>query len=133
MSLEPAWFSTIYGMMFMVAQALSAMAFVIIVLMLLADQKPISDVVSPLPLPRSRHSALAFVMLWGYLLLSQYLIIWSGNLQEEITWYMSRGNGGWAVIAAFLVVFHFFIPFFLLLSRDVKRRMQRSGRRWPQD
>jgi hypothetical protein len=124
MSLESAWFSTIYGMMFMVAQALSAMAFVIIVLMLLSRQKPLSDVVSASHFHDLGTLLLAFVMLWGYLLLSQYLIIWSGNLQEEITWYMSRGNGGWATIALFLVIFHFFVPFFLLLSRDVKRRMR---------
>jgi len=124
MSLEPGWFSTIYGMMFMIAQALTAMAFVIIVLMLLSDQKPISDVVTSSHFHDLGTLLLAFVMLWGYLLLAQYLIIWSGNLQDEITWYMSRGNGGWAVIASFLVIFHFFVPFFLLLSRDVKRRMK---------
>lgn len=124
MSLESAWFSTIYGMMFMVAQALTAMAFVIIVLMLLSREKPLSDVVSASHFHDLGTLLLAFVMLWGYVLLSQYLIIWSGNLQEEITWYMSRGNGGWATIALFLVIFHFFVPFFLLLSRDVKRRMR---------
>jgi len=124
MSLEPTWFSTIYGMMFMVAHVLSAMAFVIIVLMLLSHQKPLSDVVSSSHFHDLGTLLLAFVMLWGYLLLSQYLIIWSGNLQDEITWYMSRGNGGWASIALFLVIFHFFVPFFLLLSRDVKRRMR---------
>jgi len=124
MSLEPTWFSTIYGMMFMVAHVLSAMAFVIIVLMLLSGQKPLSEVVSSSHFHDLGTLLLAFVMLWGYLLLSQYLIIWSGNLQEEITWYMSRGNGGWASIALLLVIFHFFVPFFLLLSRDVKRRMR---------
>ncbi len=122
MSLEPGWSSTIFGMMFMVAHALSAMAFVIIVLMLLADRKPLSDVVSPSHFHDLGTLLFAFVMLWAYLSFSQYLIIWSGNLQDEISWYLSRSRGEWAWLALFLIVFHFAIPFALLLSRDIKRR-----------
>jgi len=65
---------------------------------------------------------LAFVMLWAYFSFSQLLIIWSGNLPREITFYLPRLNGGWGVIAVILLVFHFFVPFFLLLSRDLKRQ-----------
>ncbi len=123
MSLEPHWFSTIYGMMFMVAQALAALAFVIVVAMLLSDHKPLSDVISASHFHDLGNLLLAFVMLWAYLSFSQYLIIWSGNLQDEVPWYVSRSTGGWAWLAVFLIVFHFAVPFLLLLSRDIKRRM----------
>ncbi len=124
MSLEPGWSSTIFGMMFMVAEALSAMAFVIVVLMLLTDRKPLSDVVAPHHFHDLGTLLFAFVMLWAYLSFSQFLIIWYGNLREEIPWYLSRSRGGWASLAVVLIVFHFVIPFFLLLSRDVKRKRQ---------
>ena len=64
---------------------------------------------------------LAFVMLWAYFDFSQLLIIWSGNQPEEITFYRTRLYGGWGVVAVIVLVFHFFVPFFLLLSQDVKR------------
>lgn len=124
MSLEPGWSSTIFGMMFMVAQALSAMAFVIIVLMRLTDHKPLSEVVLPSHFHDLGTLLFAFVMLWAYLSFSQFLIIWSGNLREEIPWYLSRSRGEWAWLAVFMIVFHFAIPFFLLLSRNLKRKKQ---------
>jgi hypothetical protein len=124
MSLEPKWFSTIYGMIFMVVQALAAMAFVIVVARLLADREPLSRVVSPSQFNDLGNLLLAFVMLWAYLSFSQLLIIWSGNVKDEITWYLSRASGGWAWLAVALIVFHFFVPFLLLLSRDVKQRVK---------
>jgi hypothetical protein len=124
MSLEPRWTSTIYGMMFMVAEGLGALAFVILVARLLARRKPLADVIAPSHFHDLGNLLLAFVMLWAYLAFSQFLIIWSGNLQDEISWYLSRASGGWAALALFLAVFHFAVPFLLLLSRDVKRRMQ---------
>jgi hypothetical protein len=124
MSLEPGWSSTIFGMMFMVAQALSAMAFVIIVLMRLTDRKPLSEVVQPSHFHDLGTLLFAFVMLWAYLSFSQFLIIWSGNLRDEIPWYLSRARGEWAWMALFLIVFHFVVPFALLLSRSLKRKKQ---------
>jgi hypothetical protein len=122
MSLEPKWFSTIYGMIFMVTQALSATALVTIMVALLSDRKPLSDVVTPLLFNDFGNLLLTFTMLWAYLSFSQYLIIWAGNLQDEIPWYLVRASGGWAWIALALIVFHFAIPFVLLLTRFVKRR-----------
>lgn len=124
MSLEPHWFSAIYGMLFIVAQALAAMAFVIVVVMLLADTQPLSRVISPAQFNDLGNLLLAFVMLWAYLAFSQYLIIWSGNLQEEVPWYTARSTGRWAWLAVFLMIFHFGVPFLLLLSRAVKRRVK---------
>jgi hypothetical protein len=122
MSLEPRWFSTIYGMIFMVTQALAAMSIVTIAVILLSTQKPLSGLVSRRVLNDYGNLLLTFTMLWAYLSFSQYLIIWSGNLQEEIPWYVSRASGGWAWVAIALIVFHFAVPFLLLLSRFVTRR-----------
>jgi hypothetical protein len=127
MSLEPRWFSTIYGMIFMVTQALAAMSIVTIAVILLSTQKPFSDLVTKRVLNDYGNLLLTFTMLWAYLSFSQYLIIWSGNLQEEIPWYVSRASGGWAWVAMALIVFHFAVPFLLLLSRFVKRRTRWLG------
>ena len=124
LSLEPHWFSTIYGMLFMVVEVLSAMAFVIVACMLLANYEPLSAEISPGTLNDLGNMLLTFVMFWAYLSFSQYLIVWSGNLREEIPWYTARTRGGWAWIAVFLMAIHFGIPFLLLLLRAVKRRIQ---------
>jgi len=124
MSLEPIWFSTIYGMLFMVISALAAMAFVIFVLRLLSNNDPIKDVVTHSQFNDLGNLMLAFVMLWAYLSFSQFLIIWAGNLKDEIPWYMARAFGGWGALAVFLMVMHFAIPFLLLLQRGVKRRLR---------
>jgi hypothetical protein len=127
MSLEPRWFSTIYGMIFMVTQALAAMSLMIIAVILLSTQKPFSDLVTKRVLNDYGNLLLTFTMLWAYLSFSQYVIIWSGNLQEEIPWYVTRASGGWAWVAIALIVFHFAVPFLLLLSRYVTRRTRWLG------
>ena len=124
MSLEKGFFSTIYGMIFMVIPALTALAFVIVVAMLLAGTKPLSDVIAESHFQDLGNILLTFVMLWAYLSFSQFLIVWSGNLQSEVPWYISRAKGGWAGVALFLILFHFATPFVLLLNRPVKRRMR---------
>lgn len=125
MSLEPQWFSSVFGVIFIFGQALTAMAFVIAVLFLLSKSRPMSDVLEPQHFHDLGNLLLAFVMLWAYVSFSQFLIIWSGNLPEEIPWYIARMNGGWGWLASFLIVFHFMVPFLVLLSRDNKRRLQR--------
>ena len=122
MSLEPHWFSTVYGLMFMIAQMLTALAFAIAVLRAIADKPPITEHLRPETLHDLGNLLFAFLMVWAYLSFSQYLIIWSGNLPEEIPWYVRRSSGGWQWMAAFLAVFHFAIPFVLLLARRNKRR-----------
>ncbi|HXZ14165.1 MAG TPA: hypothetical protein VEG64_17395 [Candidatus Sulfotelmatobacter sp.] len=124
MSLEPLWFSTIYGMIFMVVEALIAMAFVIFVLRQLSDHEPISKIVTPSQFNDLGNLMLAFVMLWAYLGFSQFLIIWAGNIKDEIPWYLARAFGGWGAVAAVLIALHFAVPFLLLLQRGVKRRLQ---------
>jgi hypothetical protein len=124
MSLEPHWFSTIYGILFMTGEALATLAFVILALLVLVRRKPMADVLRPTHFHDLGNLMLAFVMLWAYVCFSQFLIIWSGNLPEEIPWYLRRLNGGWAWVAVVLVVFHFALPFVLLLSRQNKQRLQ---------
>jgi hypothetical protein len=121
MSLEPHWFSTIYGVLIIGGQGLSAIAFLIVVLVWLSRRPPLQAIVVPAHFNDLGNLMLAFVMLWAYFSFSQYLIIWSGNLPEEIAWYVHRLQTGWREIGVALVVFHFAVPFVLLLSRFVKR------------
>ncbi|HWO42748.1 MAG TPA: hypothetical protein VNO43_13190, partial [Candidatus Eisenbacteria bacterium] len=122
MSLEPRWYSTIYGVHFLGGHALSAFAFAILFAGILARREPLSGVVTTARLFDLGNLLLAFVMLWAYFSFSQWLIIWSGNLPEEILWYTRRNSGGWEWVARALIVFNFFLPFLLLLSRATKRR-----------
>ena len=124
MSLEPHWYSTVYGLLFVVISALAAFSFTLFVLRMLSDYPPVKDSVLPTHYNDLGNILLAFLMLWAYLSFSQLLIIWAGNLKEEIPWYMQRAFGGWAPIGVALVVFHFFVPFLLLLQRGVKRQLR---------
>jgi hypothetical protein len=121
MSLEPHWYSTMYGVLLMAGQALSALAFAVAVMILLARYKPLSEVVSPEHLHDLGKLLLAFVMFWAYVAFSQYLIIWSGNLPEEIPWYLRRLQGGWGWFGLAMIVLHFSLPFLLLLSSEANR------------
>jgi hypothetical protein len=122
MSLEPEWFSTIYGLLIMVGWGLTSLAFAIVTTVILSRDEVLARVYQPRHFHDHGKLMLAFVMLWAYFSFSQFLIIWSGNLPEEIPWYMRRLFGGWGYVAVALVVFHFALPFILLLSRERKRR-----------
>jgi hypothetical protein len=122
MSLEPHWFSTIYGVLIIGGQGLSALAFLIVVLTWLSRRPPLDRIVGPGHFHDLGNLMLAFVMLWAYFSFSQYLIIWSGNLPAEIAWYLHRQETGWRPVAVLLIVFHFAVPFVVLLSRAVKRQ-----------
>ncbi len=121
MSLEPHWYSTIYGILIMGGQVLSAMAFVIPVAAVLARRGPLSGVIAVEQFHDLGKLLLAFVMLWAYFSFSQFLIIWSANLPEEIPWYLHRARGGWQIVGIGIILFHFVLPFVILLSRDVKQ------------
>jgi hypothetical protein len=121
MSLDVHWFSTIFGLLFVAAWGVSCFSFVIAVLALLANRKPMADVVGPPHFHDLGKLLLALVMLWAYFDFSQYLIIWSGNIPEETRWFLYRTTGGWGVVAILVIIFHFGLPFLLLLSRDLKR------------
>lgn len=120
MSLEPEWFSSIYGLLFIAGQALAALSLSIISLRLIAQQqgttqqwlKSFNDY---------GNFLLGFVLIWAYFGYSQFLIIWSADLPEEGIWYYHRTQGGWQSVALFLIAIHLVLPFILLLSRSLKR------------
>ena len=120
MSLEPKFFSTIFGMIFIVMTALAALSFTIIATMLQSKHKPLSDVITPKHFNDLGSILMVFVMLWAYMSFSQFLIIWAGNMQDENFWYTVRATGEWKWIALLIVLFHFAVPFILLLNRPVK-------------
>ncbi|HKT81942.1 MAG TPA: hypothetical protein VJP86_17055 [Vicinamibacterales bacterium] len=122
MSLEPHWFSTIYGVLIIGGQGLTALAVLIVVLVWLSRRQPLAPIVVPAHFHDLANLMLAFVMLWAYFSFSQYLLIWSGNLPEEIAWYLHRLQTGWRFVGMILIVFHFILPFVVLLSRRVKRQ-----------
>jgi hypothetical protein len=120
MSLEPHWSSTIYGAWWAVGVALMALAFVTIVACLNKEREPYAGIVTPSWTRDMGNLLLTFTMLWGYTTLSQYLIIWSGNIPEFITYFVRRSEGRWNAIGLAVMLGQFFIPFFALLSPRVK-------------
>lgn len=121
MSLEPHWFSSIYGAIFGIGMVLATFTFTIIVTAWLARREPLSSVAAPAIFNDLGSLLLAFIMVGGYLTLSQFLIIWSANLPEEVTWYLHRSQGGWQWLNVFMVLFYFVVPFVALLSATIRR------------
>ncbi|MGC2697630.1 MAG: hypothetical protein WA738_17725 [Candidatus Angelobacter sp.] len=125
MSLYPQWWSTVWGMLFMVGQVLTAFCFTIFLLTRLAPLEPLSRIFKIDYLHDFGKLMFAFVVLWAYLSFSQWLIIWSGNMLSEIRWYLMRLYHGWQYFGTLLIFVHFVFPFALLLSRSLKRHARR--------
>jgi hypothetical protein len=125
MSLDPSWISTIFGLVILIGEVLSAMCFAVVVERVLFNYKPMSEMLTPDFVHDHGKWMLAFTMVWAYFNFSQWLIIWAGNLPAEITFYLTRLNGGWASIGLILVLFHFVFPFMVLLSRPFKRDVRK--------
>ena len=121
MSLSPDWFSTIFPVIFSLGQILSGFAFAVLVATWLAPRRPMSHVLTGLVMRDLGNLLLTFVMLWSYVSFSQFLLIWCGNLPEEIRWYAPRFQGGWQIFGWALVGCQFVLPFVLLLSRNIKQ------------
>lgn len=122
MSLEPEWYSTMYGLIHIAGQAVSGLSLALIVVVALGEFEPWSQIVTPARLNDLGNLLLAAVMFWAYVSYFQYLVIWSGNLPEESVWYVHRSQGGWQYLALGLMALHFAVPFLLLLSRRLKRQ-----------
>jgi hypothetical protein len=122
MSLQARWISTIYGMIFIAGEALSALCFCVIVEHVLGKRKPMSEYLRSPQVHDHGKLIFAFVMVWTYFNFSQWLIIWAGNLPDEIPWFVRRINNGWGGVALFLVLFQFAVPFAILLSQQVKKQ-----------
>src|ERR1700688_4662919 len=125
MSLDPSWISTIFGLLILIGEVLSAMCFAVVVERILFNYKPMSEMLTPDFVHDHGKWMLTFIMVWAYFSFSQWLIIWAGNLPAEITFYLKRLSNGWGSIGLFLVLFHFAIPFALLLSRPFKRDIRK--------
>jgi hypothetical protein len=124
LSINPHWFSTMYGLLIIAGQGLSSLAFLITLMVALSTFEPMRSVLTHRHLHDLGKFLLALVMVWAYFSFSQFLIIWAGNLPEEIPWYLARLRGGWQYMALALVLCHFALPFALLLSRDLKRNFR---------
>jgi hypothetical protein len=127
LSLNPHWFSTVWGVLFMVGQVLSALCLMVMLLARLGEEEPMRAVARPGTIHDLGKLMLAFTMVWAFIHLSQLLIVWSGNIAEETPFYLSRLHGGWGAVAWVLLLFHFTVPFLLLLSRDLKRNARSLG------
>lgn len=122
MILDPHWFSTMWGLLFVAGWALSCLAFTVALLAYLSERAPMNRVLGRRHFHDLGKLMLALVMVWAYFNFSQFLIIFSGNIPEETGWYITRMKGVWGVIGVLLVLFHFAFPFLLLLRQDLKRR-----------
>jgi hypothetical protein len=127
MSLEPFWYSTVYPVLYAAGQILSGFAFAVAVTTWLARRPPLAGRVDPRHLRDLGSLLFTFIMLWAYMQLSQFLLIWVGNLPEEIPWYLRRSRGGWQWVAWALFLFQFVTPFLLLLFRDLKENDRALG------
>lgn len=125
MSMDPTWYSSVYGLLFLVEQGFQVLAFSIIVSLSLSKAEPFKTILRQTEQHDMGKLTFAFVMLNIYLTFGQFLIIWSGNLPDEINWYLDRIRGGWGVIITLDFICHWLIPFTMLLSRDLKRNKKR--------
>lgn len=125
MSMDPTWYSSVYGLLFLVGQGYAVLAFSIIVSISLSKAEPFKTLLRQTEQHDLGKFTFAFVMLNIYLAFGQFLIIWSGNLPDEISWYLDRIRGHWGIIITLDFIFHWVIPFSLLLSRDIKRNKKR--------
>jgi len=123
LSLEPHFFSTMFGPVIMAGQALGSMAFIVAIMVLLTRVGPMKGRLTSGHVHDLGNFMLASTMFWAYVNFSQFLIIWSANIAEEAPYYLRRMTGGWGYVGAFLIAFHFFFPFFLLLNRTLKKNI----------
>jgi hypothetical protein len=121
MTLEPHWYSTVYGFMIVIGQCLPAMSLMVVTLVITSRYPPMDHALTKKHLHDIGKLLLALVMLWAYLNFAQLLITWSANLPDEVVWYIKRWNGGWGWLSLSLLLFHFCLPFLLLLSQTLKK------------
>jgi hypothetical protein len=124
MSRDPHWYSTVFGFMIVAGQAISGLCVLIAFFALMINTPPFREHVREEHLNDLGNILLTFVIVWAYLSFVQLLVIWMGNKQDEIPWYVQRLSNGWWWIGLILVVFHFFVPFIILLMRELKRKAQ---------
>ena len=122
LTLDPHFFSTIWGLLFIAGWGLSCFCFIVTILAFLSDKPPMDRILGRRHFHDLGKLILALVMVWAYFNFAQFLIIWSGNIPEETTWFLARMKGGWGYVGVILIFFHFAFPFVVLLQQDFKRR-----------
>lgn len=127
MSIEHAWYSTMFGISYIVGNALTALCFCVLMLVALHREEPLATYARPGIFRDLGNLMLAFTMLWAYTAFSEFLLIWYANIREEVPYFLHRMEGGWGVVSILLIVFHFFLPFFMLLMRAIKDRPKTLG------
>ena len=125
MSMDVTWYSSIYGLLFLVGEGFQVLALALITTLSLAKAEPFKTILRTTEQYDLGKFTFAFVMLNMYLAFAQFLIIWSGNLPEEIPWYLDRINGHWGIVCTLDFMFHWLVPFSLLLSKDIKKNKKR--------
>lgn len=124
MSLTPHWFSSLFGVIFIVGQGLSTLCLMHVLITHLTKGTNLTDWVPERYFRDLGNLTLAFTLLWAYTNFSQYVIIWSGNIGEEAEWYIPRVQTNWVLLGGFIIAFHFAVPFLSLLSSSLKVRIQ---------
>lgn len=123
MSLDRLWYSTMFAVIIIIGQILVAYAFSVILLACFKDQQPLAGILTKTHYHHLGNLLLAFVLFWTYVSFGQLLIIYSGDIPPELRWYLNRIAGNWKLVVAALALLHFFVPFYLLLFRSVKRHI----------
>lgn len=127
MSLEIHWYSSVFGVIVLIGQILTAFAFATVVVVMFRNQAPFATTITTVHYHHLGNLLLTFVLFWTYVSFGQLLIIYSGDLPRELEWYVHRIAGSWKAVVAAIAAFHFFVPFFLLLFRGVKKRVAALG------
>jgi len=127
MSLTPYWLSSIIGLLYCAAFCLTTMSLMLALVGRLGGGTPLVQDGVPKKFFRDLGNfMLAMVMLWAYMTFSQYLIIYSGNLAEEVPWYINRARGGWGILSLGLIIVHFALPFAILLVNSQLKKSPRA-------
>jgi len=123
LSLETKWYSTMFGVIILIGQILTAYAFSVVMLTVCRRHEPISGVTTKVHYHHLGNLLLTFVLFWTYVSFGQLLIIYSGDLPHELQWYLHRIAGNWKFVVGAIALLHFFVPFFLLLFRSIKKHV----------
>lgn len=120
MSLQPTWSSTIFGLYYFTGSFVSALALLTVITVVARREAPFDELLNQNHLASLGKMMFAFVCFWAYIAFDQYMLVWIADIPGENEWYILRASGSWGAIAVAILVGQFVLPFFLLLSRELK-------------